>query len=328
MNNEILSYLFLFVLGSVFCFCETEKKVYFILSLLFFSLYSLIARYSGFETDFIFYNYNLESENYNFYYLKEPVFWFGSRLLYRIFPSAELVYYLFDLMAFFFVLMAQKRLKLPKYFLFAYFVFFPSVMGMQNVYRQFLSATLILLSISYSDINRNKEAWLFFVLASLTHNVAFLFAPCVLVYSNSKWNKYLFSASVLFVIVLIPYAVDTKSSSVTGVLGVEVYIFMIFLASMLYGSANKFQFLTSYKKSSFLMLMYLMALIVCCAVFLGSAQSKRVGMICLVLMLVPIVKLIEETSSYRNIYRFLFLTILMLPTFIFSSSFEMLMPKL
>ena len=145
MTYELIYYLFLVLIGALFCVKRLQsEKLYFFVTLFLFTIYSIITRFSGFDIDINTYASALKSELFSLYYLKEPVYWLSSRYLYKITQSPEVTFIIYDVISFMLVLKARKNIGLPQYFTYLFLLFFPAVMGINNVYRQYLSYTVFL----------------------------------------------------------------------------------------------------------------------------------------------------------------------------------------
>ncbi|MCF1428204.1 MAG: EpsG family protein [Shewanella sp.] len=329
MTYELVYYLFLVLTGALFCVKKLRsEKLYFFVTLFLFTIYSVITRYSGFDVDINAYASELKSELFSLYYLKEPVYWISSRYIYKITQSPEVTFIIYDIISFILVLKARENMKLPQYFTYLFLLFFPAVMGMNNVYRQYLSYTIFIYFSSLFFINSSFVKKSFFILLSvLTHNVSALFSP--LFFALNKKRQISFRSIFLYlcVLVILPLAVGTKSNSDTGTLGVEVYLLVMVALFIFYISSYKMVF-NGVSAKFFYYITYLISLTSMAAVFMGSAQSKRVGMYALMITLIPIVKAIEDNYKQKKPVRTITYFILILPTILFSSSLNMLLTQL
>jgi isocitrate dehydrogenase kinase/phosphatase len=122
----------------------------------------------------------------------------------------------------------------------------------------------------------------------------------------------------------LPIALGSKSNSATGKLGVEVYIFALLCITVFYASSYR-MVLNNIPAKFFYFLIYMLSLTSISAVLMGAAQSKRVGMYSLMISLIPLVKSIEDNYKQKKQVRMVIYIILILPTFLFSSSLNMLL---
>lgn len=329
MTYELIYYLFLVLIGALFCVKRLQsEKLYFFVTLFLFTIYSIITRFSGFDVDINTYASALNSELFSLYYLKEPVYWLSSRYLYKITQSPEVTFIIYDVISFMLVLKARKNIGLPQYFTYLFLLFFPAVMGINNVYRQYLSYTVFLYFSSLLIIRSGFIKKTFFILLSvLTHNVSALFSP--LFFTLNKKRQISFRSVFLYlsVIILLPFALGSKSNSDTGQLGVGVYLFVMGIMFIFYISSYRMVF-NDISAKFFYYLIFLLSLTSVSAVLMGSAQSKRVGMFALMINLIPIAKAIEDNYKQKRIVRTIIYFTLIMPTILFSSSLNMLLTQL
>lgn len=328
MTVELYYYIFLVLVGLFFCVRQIKsERLFSLLSFMLLAIYSIITRYSGFDIDMNAYSGELESPILSVYYLKEPVYWITSRYLYKLTESPEITFIIYDLVSFILILKARKNMKLPQYFVFLYILFFPSVMGLNNVYRQYLAHSIFIYFTSLTMINAGFFKKSFFILLSmLTHNVSALFTPLFFMINKKKY----ISISSIFVsvciLLLLPFALSTKSESDTGTLNAEVYLVVIFFILIFYIASFRLR-LNEMAAKFFYYFMYIIILCSASVLLMGSAQSKRVGMFALIISLIPMVIAIEHNYKQRTLVRTIIFTILISPTLLFSSSLEMLLTK-
>jgi len=321
MTAEFFFYLILIFFTVMFSCVKINRYLYIVISLTIFSAYSLAVRLSGFDIDMIVYADSLKYDSLSIYYLKEPVYWFSSRYLYQLVNNDALVFFIYDMLSFIILLVAQAKLGMPRFFALAVIVFFPSVLGLQNVYRQYLSIIIFLLAMGYAYDNKNKSSYLTFLIAGLTHNVAFVFFPLLLVIKKApNWQFYL---STIVILAFLPIALSTKSSSESGELSPQIYIFVQLVLFGCYILITKGHF-NKEKVNWFLWNVFFLLLLFISVVFTGGTQSKRVGMLCFVLSLIPLIKMIDIRFKNVLFVRVVFILLLAAPTFIFKNALLML----
>ncbi|MGY3727794.1 MULTISPECIES: EpsG family protein [Cobetia] len=325
MTYELVCYFSLFFVGLIYCFCSLSSKVlYFTSTLILLMINSAVMRYSGFDIDMNVYVSTLETNVISMYYLKEPIYWVISRYLYDLLGSPEVTFMVYDFLSFIAVLKARENIKLPQYFPFLFFLFFPSVMGINNVYRQYLSCCFFVyfMSLMYIEAGYLKRIYSL-AFAFLTHNVAALFSPFLHAGTNRRNISYLTIFFYMAVLVLLPFSLDTKSSSDTGELGVSIYIVALFSFFMFYILSYRLKFDCNSKMVLHYFL-FILCIMLLSAALMGGNQSKRVGMYSLALCLVFVVQAIEDNYKQVKITRATIYTILILPTVVFPSSLYML----
>jgi len=139
-------------------------------------------------------------------YLRE-IFFFGSAsFIYQISQSATTTFVILDVI---FGALLLKSFELRQrsmlsfrhshsaYLLFSFLLFFPIVIGYENIYRQLLSVILFLLALSCIANNRKYLGFIIFLCSILTHNVAGLFFPVLLIsYKKKIYNVFAFMAII------------------------------------------------------------------------------------------------------------------------------------
>lgn len=328
MTNEILYVAFLFFIGACVCvFKRVNDKLYEFFTFFSFLGLSFVVRYSGFDGDIEVYATALSSTSLSLYYLKEPVFWIFSRYVFEFLGSQELVFVFFDTIVFSIILYVRNRLCLPKYFPYLVVLFFPSVMGMQNVYRQFIASGFLLMFFS-QVITEEKTRFklLTFLMAGLCHNAAFVFLPILFLKSKSWKVSALFLVTVVSILILLPIAALSKSSSVTGEVPASMFVVLFSLVVLSYLVVFQFKFKSRppvYTQFLYFLL-FCYVLTIEAWLVLGAAQAKRLGMISLVMCLIPLVMSIDIRFKQKKIISLLFLIVLTVPTLLFKNVFSLL----
>ncbi|WP_177223391.1 EpsG family protein [Modicisalibacter xianhensis] len=290
------------------------------ISLLF---YSIIVRISGFDVDMKVYTDVLKKDDLDgFYYLKEPVYWYFSHYLYKVINSETWTFVIIDSMVFFLTIKSVKNLKLPVYTALALLLFFPYLLGLQNVYRQLLATVLLVYfySICYKNSSNGHKLFVF-IIAGLTHNVALLFFPIYFLF-KSKVSLIFFVLSGALILILLPYVVSYKSVSETGLELKWFYVSIIGIVCII--SAFFYFTYDLLKINIFLCNLYLFVISLYASFILGGAQSERLSMICLVLLLCNLFVQIESRFKEKKTIAFITCVALFLPSFLFSSTFYFL----
>lgn len=327
MTYEFYYYIFLVIIGFLFCILKISSFNYYVISFMLFLILSIIVRFSGFDSDIANYVRYLSYDSLSFYYYKEPFYWLGSRYIYRFIGMPELVFIFYDILFVLILLYITKVQSLPKYFPYLLLLFFPILMGMQNVYRQFIACGFLLLFLS-SILNSSSFSIRFvsLLLAGLSHNAAFLFAPMIFLDFQSKDLSKKFLISSVSVLIVLPFLAFSKSNSETGDLPSHIYIIFVFLIFLFHNLLTNF-FLKINKnvhiQFSF-MFFFFFSLVTLSVFFLGGAQSKRLSLIVLTLSLIPLVLIVESCFKDKLLSRILFFLILILPIFLFNNARHLL----
>ena len=332
MSSLFLVYIIICLFGIFFCFFDINRKIGYLIFFILFILFSIIARNSELQVDMINYfqilDYDWDTYLNNSYYLKEPVYWLVSKLLFSIIHNELFVFVLIDVFSMALFLYVVYKKNVSNYFIFLFFCFFVSIMGFQNIYRQYLATFFIFSSVFLID-ERAKFSFvkknITMLISFLTHNVSALFYPLIYLSIDKKYFKY-FLIIVSLVFYFVWNFLDTKSSSETGEVGAGVFLgFLIFLFFG-YSLINKFKF-HGQEIINFSKFIYLIALSIFCLLLLGQAQFKRVVMIALVLSIYMIYNAIELKfkSNDKILIRITFFIVLIMPCFMFKSVKNFLM---
>lgn len=287
-------------------------------------LYVLILRLGGFQGDFQVYLEELRTGWLSAYYLREPLFWVGSKIIFLYSGNERLVIFVYDLFFCFFLYKAVKKVADVNVF-FILLVSFPVFLGLENVYRQVLGLPLSFLFIYHCFSGRFAVSLFYLILATLFHNSYIVLAP-MLIFSVSAISSGLrISAVILFFAValaLVGYMgisveMAGKSSAQSTGLSLEylyaaVIIFScISIAPFLQRDSGKW-FVTSVIVN----FVYFLSMST-----LGSSQSERVGMILILALFYSYFCLTESGLRWRNsIVKVQLFSIMAIPVFVFSST--------
>ncbi len=328
MTLELFWYLALILLCAVLMLSKQNHKFYGFIVFLALLIYSLIVRFSGFDVDFRQYSMALEGKALNtffqFYSAREWLYWASASLLYSVVKSKEITFTLIDLVLIALVFKIRKNFDLPYYFILLFFIFFPSVMGMQNIYRQFIATVLICLAIS---LKTKKIKWLVLCSAVFIHNFSFLFMPLGFVHRNQirkeKYNILFFIAATAFMVML-PSLKNYKSYGDPGLqLGTAfVILLFIILAGILMSNQLiiKGTMIPYFWEGTYICFFSL-----ACFLILSSFQTARVALAGLQLLLPVIVLNIESRFVQKRMLRLVLLVLAVAPTFIFENAFVFLL---
>lgn len=326
MTAELLFYLLLVTIGLLLCLKPIRNEFnYNLITLFLFTIYSAITRFSGFDIDIHTYAKSLIINSMDIYYLREPVYWLTSRYVYKVLQSPELTFMLYDFISFIFILKVRSNLNFPQYFPYLFLLFFPMVMGINNVYRQYLSYCFIMFFISLQfTASSPLKKWIFLLISILTHNASALFAPLAFIINNKNRLSYKAILSALGVVLLLPYTLDSKSNTESGEVAAGLYLFILIVVFLIYIASYRFK-VNAFIKKFFYMYIYMISLLSMSIVLMGSSQSKRIGMYCLIISLIPLTIAIESNFKHKSLVRIIIFITLISPTLLFSSSLDMLL---
>ena len=291
-------FIYCFLCLMAFCFIFIQKKYFLNYVFVFFCLmgWSIVARFNSIQQDLIVYS---EAMTYNWdfykslYVLREPIYWLTSKILYDFF-------------------------KEPIFFFFIFF--FPNVIGFLNVYRQYISTIFLFLSFLLVYENHIKSK--FFYLASFfSHNVGAIFLPLIFIRKKFFQIKFILaSITSIFAMILLS---GSKSAVDTGETSPLLFFAVVCAGMLIFLSLNK---LILYRKNIdlYYINMYCIFVSLFSVLFLSNAPAKRICMIALIFLLYSIYWFIEENKKNLFFFRGALVLIALIPTFMFSSVFNML----
>lgn len=280
---------------------------------------ALTVRDAGFDADIRQYALAMHTDGYGFYFLREPIVWLGMRYLYDVLNSEVAVLLTFDLIGLAIAYAAFAKLKAPWYALFGFLCFFPFVLGMQNIYRQWLSALFLLLAYS---VARSGSWWryLFAIVASLTHNVAFLFWPLLFSSSRTRSARAFFWIGILLVPVAIEIGLETKSSAATGANLAWAYLGLLVLLLVAHYAMRLLPLRTRSVVPDSRLLLASLIIVGAGVGSLSSASAERVGMFALMICYPLIAVRLEQLPIARLPARLAFIHFGFWPIFFFGTA--------
>lgn len=251
--------------------------LFFIFWLLVYTCLSIIVR-SEFEVDILTYSAAMSSQSLSIYFLREPIVWLGQRLIFDLTSSEFTTFLIFDVFAGLVLFFALRRLLMPQYFYFSILVFFPFVLGMQNVYRQWVSAIFFLAAFALVYVGSARiKSWVLFTLCVASHNVGAVFLPLLFINKNRILAKLTFFAAFLIAFIGIYLGADSKSQANTGLALGPAYLFLFLVFLIVYVVLDR----AVIKRSSRFQYRFITALIVIgsfSSIVLSSSGAERVMM--------------------------------------------------
>lgn len=223
---EFLIYLSTYMLTLCFIFFPKliTGKIFFIFWYSFSLCLSIIIRSSiGIQdsADIDGYIVSMQGEDIIPYFLREPIFWFGTRFLYDILGNGIYVFIFLDALLFLLIYygfdLCRKAFH-PKlnssnlhYLYFAVFLFFPYVVGMHNIYRQIFATTIFIVSIGLIGNNKIFKGYISSLVAVLIHNPAAFFLPLLIMSMKKSFYKYL--AFIVLALILFSFQTIQQTGS-------------------------------------------------------------------------------------------------------------------
>ncbi|OHV12052.1 EpsG family protein [Kushneria phosphatilytica] len=345
MNWEL--YLYIVMVGLTLGYTFLNKKKYLVvLSFVISSVFLWIVRMAGLDTDMNTYaaalHYDYVFNLNNVYFIREFLYWSGASYIYQWVQDEQLTFWVIDLIWLALLHIALGRshsnISIPLYAIPFMVIFFPSLMGYENIYRQLIASMFIIYA--FFGTRSVYSAAFFGVLALFIHNASIVYAPLIYIYSATRnfsiprvkvSQKIIFGVVYLFEVGGVYYAslgdsALSKSSSSTGLSLSFAYgllfVAMFFLALYL----SHFQLIKFVKRHFYIVYaLFTFALFV---PVLGPAQAERIGMMLLVLVTPLFIAELDRSfgeDNSRIVIRMLFVMVGAAPTFLFSSAFNFLL---
>ena len=210
---ELIFFIILCVLGFITILFE-KKSIYKFIYIPFLLGFLICIRlntfvFNGFDIDILTYAVEMQATSFDFYYLREFIFWFALRFVYYL-TNSELVSFI--LLDFFWVYILIKTSANRDFkgfqngliiILATSFLFF---FGYENIYRQFYAMVVSLYA--YSIIQTKPyRAFLVFIMTIFIHNLTLFLVPLFIIkkYYSFKIKDRVFLSSLLaFLYIAIP----------------------------------------------------------------------------------------------------------------------------
>lgn len=272
--------------------------------------------------DFVEYRY---LDITSFYYIKEIIFW-GILYIFGYFLIPELTFIIIDYFILFLLYNSLKNMKIDPSYILVLLIFFPVILGFQNVYRSFLAISLILYAISIANKKIYFSICLSFA-AILIHNTSILFAPLIF-FSNSRPYKYLKVISIVgaistslilrYIFYKFPEIYSYSDENLNS--GIDFSYLYLYLVSIIFLC---FLVMSNYYKNDQFSIiefcLYLVSIAFSASV-LPSSLSERISMYCLFLLLPFIFLIISRLGNKHRVKAKALLIVLILSPVIFIPS--------
>ena len=330
---ELIAYIILLSISVITILSESQSlyKWIFIPSVL---AFMFIVRNEGFDSDINHYAIQMSATGMDLYYLREFVFWFGSRVLYFVLQDNLYTFLLMDLIWIIAILKVGNRMaffdkkNLNNALLLVLMTSFPFVFGYENIYRQFYATIFALLS--YSLVDKKYYTSLFFlIVAFFMHNIVALLLP---LFMMKKFYRFNFSdriqiASIITLVFVASLSLlsKLKSTEKTG-LNLGVFYLLIFITllviAMLIHRKNIYIFFEKIPS-----LFFIVVLMLGLVTLNADMIAERLGMMFIVFVTYDLYQYSAEIKSktIRSLVRLLLLLLFSLPTLLFESSKQFLM---
>ena len=318
---EFAYYFFVFVVGLLFTTRRDLIGIPSVFSMLWFLFYFVLSLVVRTTYDFDMKNYAaaMEYSSLGLYYIKEPIVWLGQRYLFNVFENTYIVFVIFDILSGIILFSALRRLQTPQYVYFAILLFFPFVLGMQNVYRQWLASIIFLYAFSFLFSKKSQwKAYLAFLVAVLSHNVAAIFLPILFINHPNLRGRLLYFLALFVSFLGIYIGSSTKSSASTGQNLTAAYLALLLIFLFLYLVLDR----GLIKSASMLGYNLLLGIIIITAfssIILSSAGSERVAMFALTAFFPVLANKLEDRLKHRVLARACYLFFGFFPIFLFGT---------
>lgn len=344
MTAELAWYLVLCCLAFVYCFLNKRTPLV-LLAYVVAAYYLWIVRSSGFDYDMVGYakylSFDFDFATASTYYTREFVYWFGSSFLYSLIQDDVFTLWVIDMiwLTLLFYAMGNRRLSrnVPMYVIPFLIVFFPLLMGYQNVYRQLVACAFVLFA--FFGARNLLVAGFFGLLALFTHNAAIVYMPLLYIYAVTNgmatakirfFHKSIFALLYLVMIAGVYYSSlgDTqlgKSSSSTGISLTFAYLAVFMAMSFVALVLDNFNVKRFIQHN--ITLTYSIFTFIAFIPVLGGAQAERIGMMLLIVTMPVFATNLDRSfrsQSEKILMRILFVMAGIAPTFLFSSAYNFL----
>lgn len=296
---ELNWYFFLVFVALLFCLKPKSYSVSFsfkLLSFVFFLATSLIVR-TAFEVDIITYSEAFQNPGFYVGRTTEPIVWVGQRHLYKILESPFWVFVISDVIIGALMVVAFGILRVPHYTYVSMLSFFPFVLGMQNVYRQWVASILFLMALALCRIvGRRLPIMIWFGLSLLSHSMVAILLPLLASFHRTRFEVFVYGMSILIVPILLFLFVSGKAINTGAELSMlyvltTAFVFFAFLF-IDYAKIAKADF------KDYLLIFTSIYVLVCSQLLVSNDVVERIGMMIL-LIIYPLICL-KIDKRFRN----------------------------
>ena len=327
---ELVAFIVLCILGFVSIITENRSVLKFLYIPCLFGFLIIVRLnafiFNGFEIDILTYALEMHASSFDFYYLREFIFWFSLRLFYYVTQSELISFIILDFLWICILLKISNNSeskRLGKGLVVILATSFPFFFGYENIYRQFY-ATIVLLY-SYSILNlRTNRAVLLFIISVFIHNLSLFLIPLFLIkkcYTFNLKDKITLSSvlSVIYILIL-PSIMSFKDADPTEIdlsyLYLSLFILMFFLFIYKF-KENIFRFIS--------MIPSLLPITILISGFVLHGQemiAERLSMMFIIFLLYDLYLFsnIFYNPFKRRLFRLALLSVFTLPIVFFSSS--------
>lgn len=323
---ELPYFIFILLIGILFSSNKylIKKERYFFL--IWFSIYfslSLIVR-ENLLGDIATYAKLMDNPKFiihasEIYYLKEPVVWLGQRFLFYIFQNARLVFISTDIFVGLVLYSALKNLRVPQYIYFSILIFFPFVIGMQMIYRQWVSSIFFLYAFSFVWDSKNLKAFFVYFLSILSHNMSSIFFAILFIQRKRSFGNIIWIFSLLISILGVYIGSNINIPVESGADLSLGYIFLIF-SFILFLIIIDRNIIKKIRIKEYKLIISLLTISFFAFIFNGSVATERISMFSLLLIYPLFSKIIEERIKQKIYPRIFYMIMGIIPIIISPST--------
>ena len=281
--------------------------------------------FHSFEIDILTYALEMHATSFDFYYLREFVFWFGLRFIYYM-TQSELFSFIF--LDFFWVYILLKTLpkesaRLGKGLILILATSFPFFFGYENIYRQFYATVVLLYSYSLIEIKPNRSFYMF-IISVFIHNLSLFLVPLFIIrkcYTFNIQDRIVLSSIVSGVYIFsLPFIMSFKDADPTEIDLSYLYLLLFIFTCVLFFYKFKNNVLSVIRLFPSLLPA---SILIIGFVFHGQEMiAERLGMMFIPFLLYDFY-LFSNTiiaSSKRRLFRLTLFLVFSIPVLMFSSS--------
>jgi hypothetical protein len=321
---ELLLYIY-FLGAAILLSINTKplKPLYFkIFWFLSFFVLSLTVRLN-LQGDMLVYQASMDYKSFSPYYIREPVVWLGMRIIYSLLDNTYLVFIVLDMIMGLVLWASLSNLKLPQYAFFSFIIFFPFILGMQNIYRQWFASILILYTYSIVlNSSQIRRPLVTFILASLSHNAAAVFLP--LLVTASKKSKILIYTLALIISALgVVQGAGTKSNTTVGADLGAIYLALFVLIIMFFLLSDRLIIRRS-RSTDYMTILTVVYLCVLGLFVLGGSGRERLALMALFIIYPLLIRKIETRFVNHLTLRILIIVFGFVPLLVFNTRYFIL----
>jgi len=339
MKQSIYLSIYLMTVYLIFKPIKLHKKYFFILwyialILLTYAIQSVVGNY---DTDLEKYMllFQLEDFVWTPQYVREPLFWFLGRFVYSIVNDRNITFFILNSMLAVVLYkgftsnlnwISKKNDDTVGYVLFGYLLFFPFLVGMHALYRQFFSMALFICAVGYAGNHKLFKASVLFLFSVLFHNMAILFTPLFVFALRRARSGWIIVLNLL----ILPFALQMTESSDNEFLVrhsinylpylaiaffvVLCFILVVMFAPNLAGKSNK----DTVRLKYFMLLLTLIYLISFFSID-SNLTIERVGIYCFGITFF-LLGCYMEYFSQKNAFKLFFFHLSLIPLLTFYNS--------